>query len=36
MNGVALYVDDNHDNIFLLDRLFKRSCHEPAISIRPT
>jgi CheY-like chemotaxis protein len=24
MNGVVLYIDDNQDNIFLLQRLFKR------------
>ena len=26
MNGVVLYIDDSQDNIFLLQRLFKRSC----------
>ncbi len=26
MNGVVLYIDDNRDNIFLLERLFKRTC----------
>ncbi len=26
MNGVVLYIDDSPDNIFLLHRLFKRSC----------
>lgn len=26
MNGGVLYIDDNEDNIFLLERLFKRSC----------
>jgi CheY-like chemotaxis protein len=26
MNGVVLYIDDNQDNIFLLERLFKRRC----------
>ncbi len=26
MNGDVLYIDDNEDNIFLLERLFKRSC----------
>ena len=26
MNGVVLYIDDSQDNIFLLHRLFKRSC----------
>ena len=26
MNGVVLYIDDDEDNIFLLQRLFKRMC----------
>jgi CheY-like chemotaxis protein len=26
MNGVVLYIDDDQDNIFLLQRLFKRRC----------
>jgi CheY-like chemotaxis protein len=26
MNGGVLYIDDSEDNIFLLERLFKRSC----------
>ncbi len=26
MNGVVLCIDDNQDNIFLLERLFKRRC----------
>jgi CheY-like chemotaxis protein len=26
MNGVVLYIDDSQDNLFLLQRLFKRSC----------
>ncbi len=26
MNGVVLYIDDDQDNIFLLQRLFKRTC----------
>jgi CheY-like chemotaxis protein len=26
MNGVVLYIDDSQDNIFLLQRLFKRKC----------
>jgi CheY-like chemotaxis protein len=26
MNGVMLYIDDSEDNIFLLQRLFKRKC----------
>jgi CheY-like chemotaxis protein len=26
MNGAVLYIDDDQDNIFLLQRLFKRQC----------
>jgi CheY-like chemotaxis protein len=26
MNGTVLYVDDNQDNLFLLQRLFKHRC----------
>jgi CheY-like chemotaxis protein len=26
MNGLVLYIDDSQDNLFLLQRLFKRSC----------
>lgn len=26
MNGVILYIDDNQDSLFLLQRLFKRRC----------
>jgi CheY-like chemotaxis protein len=26
MNGLVLYIDDSQDNLFLLQRLFKRRC----------
>ena len=34
MNGVVLYIDDDQDNIFLLQRLFKRRC--PDIQLHTT
>jgi CheY-like chemotaxis protein len=34
MNGVVLYIDDSQDNIFLLQRLFKRSC--PDVELHTT
>jgi CheY-like chemotaxis protein len=34
MNGVVLYIDDDHDNIFLLRRLFKRT--RPDIQLHTT
>ena len=34
MNGVVLYIDDSPDNIFLLQRLFKRRC--PDVQLHTT
>jgi CheY-like chemotaxis protein len=34
MNGAVLYIDDDPDNVFLLQRLFKRRC--PGIQLHTT
>jgi CheY-like chemotaxis protein len=34
MNGVVLFIDDDEDNIFLLQRLFERRC--PGIRLHTT